>query len=492
MSPIPRLAEAIREGITTSAANLQLLVNTIEDVVTQVLREVRNDSLAALHTAHYLEWAVSSRLVGAARAAGNEAAIESSVAVGLSAAFNDQANLADFSLGASTDRRNRLAVLASLYRMHAYVALAAQRAGAPLTAHPVELLRGMVQATFAPWQTAMIDNRWNGDDVDVRVRVVERGGVVALELAVAPNQARSAPEVPLYTWNMQGGSLGYAEKWARVRDGMLRASGGRPAAQIVALQEAGGTMPSYQEPAPGVGDNDVYPLNQRTQIEPRPLVDPATGQIPEARIWRWRVRDQFGEDRHVEEYRWSIGSAGRTRQDHRIFHYNVGRLRVNLAIIIPEDWADRVTPVIIADGEGQNRPLLGLRIMRDPADPRGQDITVYSFHAVSGGGPNAPHMLREVAAHTATPFVVAGDFNREPRQGAAPATSWLFPSEVGSAIPSDRPTHNNNFLDYAVASTSRDPGATGITLDRGDSDHGPVFYLLALLLFLREWTPQSS
>src|SRR5262249_49689686 len=98
-------------------------------------------------------------------------------------------------------------------------------------------------------------------------------------------------------------------------------------------------------------------------------------------------------------------------------------------------------------------------------------VVVFCCHAISPGGADAPGLLAaaQVAA-AGVPWVVAGDFNREPN-GFAPAGNVVCPPN-GPTFSTTNPTSR---YDYAI----HGGGAvvTGVRLSLVMSDHMPVAFM---------------
>ncbi len=137
--------------------------------------------------------------------------------------------------------------------------------------------------------------------------------------------------------------------------------------------------------------------------------------------------------------------------------------RCNLAVVSSPNLRPQGAGLVRATGTSQRRPALGADF---------GTIVVFSIHAISPGGPDAPGLLAGVsgAVPAGKRWAVAGDFNRNP--GIAGY----------HCHPPDRPTYNANTatptqrLDWCVTSAplSGSQGEVITTLQR--SDHYPVVY----------------
>lgn len=237
----------------------------------------------------------------------------------------------------------------------------------------------------------------------------------------------------------------------------------------------------------------VYQLAQRNDFV---LIQEAGSSLPASFAFQRNipVRDQFGINRDVGLYRWNVGSASRPIE-FDVYFYDVGRARVNLAIVtphyepplpIPRPPLLVREPVIISDlsnaGSADYRPLFGLRVEgRDPDDHM-QDVVIYNFHAISGGGPNAPRMVREAVWHTDVPHIIGGDFNRDPRPngGGTNPGPWVSPREYAQIAEAAGPTHPATepraMLDYFVTNGTMVPPPPGQLEDTSSSDHLAVLF----------------
>jgi hypothetical protein len=335
-------------------------------------------------------------------------------------------------------------LLLSFYHLHHALIMNGLRAPlGPQTLNygdALRMLQYVVGAAHGPWHARI---RLQGGIRDYYHALIRDDGQDALIELGRPLLAGSHP-VNVATWNMQGASETTDSKWRTFALQLARANA------VVVLQEVG-VVPSSALHA--------HQIN---------------------------VLDQFGTPFQVEHYRWNAGTDSRPER-YQIFFVDVQRLRVNLAIVVSEaSGLDIVRPVVISDGlpdseSGRfNRPALGLQLRFRSTSQ--ELVTVYSFHAISGGGVNAPRMLREVSWHTPTRFFMAGDFNRDPRP-APPGISlgrgeWISPPEIAQVALAASETHPSiaplNMLDYAVVNGTQPPA--GSVLQPGPSDHRAVSF----------------
>ena len=220
------------------------------------------------------------------------------------------------------------------------------------------------------------------------------------------------------TWNMQGGNDSLDNKWNKFVKQLVREK------TYVCLQEAG------KLPASNVSDEDP---------------PPGDDSIDENYQWRY--------------VKWNIGTRDRP-EDVYVFWMlrSASQVRVSLAIC-SKAKADRLLFInpVIANG----RPSIGIELGPD---------RVYTLHALSSGGGDAPGLVRAIAGGP-QPWYALGDYNREPN-------SWEGKLPEGSIIdPPDKATQQSGKkLDYMISFA---PGGVEPTTGKvGDfwSDHAPVFY----------------
>lgn len=305
----------------------------------------------------------------------------------------------------------------------------------------LRLLQIIVGAAYGPWHSCI---RLQGAIADYHhARVATPEGSPVVEIGRARRRAPFTLHVS--TWNLQGSSLGSEAKWRTAVLQLARAN------HVVVVQEAGAVPPSARL------------------------------------IMRHRVQDQYGHQHEVGQHVWQAGTATRPEW-YDVFFLDVQRLRVNLAIVVAQSSGfDLDGVVVVSDGlvgsggVPDYRPALGVRLVHGTAEP----ITVYNVHALSGGGANAPRLLREVSWHGGTAFVMLGDFNRDPRpptEAPSGAGNWVSPPQIARVEPAAGDTHPGTsaraMLDYAVVNGSTEPVAPGEVGVPGPSDHLPVRYAI--------------
>ncbi len=108
------------------------------------------------------------------------------------------------------------------------------------------------------------------------------------------------------------------------------------------------------------------------------------------------------------------------------------------------------------------RPVIGLFV---------NGLAVFTIHAISPGGPDAPGLLNVVANNMgATPWSVSGDYNRIPTSMAG--TGVVCPPN-GQTYSS---THPHKKIDYLIKQGG--PVVTGQVLNLIMSDHLPVVFMI--------------
>lgn len=172
---------------------------------------------------------------------------------------------------------------------------------------------------------------------------------------------------------------------------------------------------------------------------------------------------------NLQSLLWNSGTASRPRNIGIFWlHCDLGANRNNLAIafdvaaVNPQNFLYLNNPVGAA-----NRPAIGIRFAYG-----GGSLDVYTLHAFSGGGGDAPGFLAAINARGAN-WAVGGDFNRAP-----PPPLWA--GAPGVLCPHNAvPTHpgSGTNLDYAFKRFA--PAVTGI-VDANFivSDHFPVYYVI--------------
>ena len=393
----------------------------------------------APHSAAYVSYHISSEFMRS-----SNWSEQADAAQGLTALLQRLYNEPGIIAGLQAARREQsLAVLLRVYNIHHALIMSGLRSDhGPQRLDPsdaLRLLRISVTAAWGPWR-ASIELRGSITRYH-RARLHDPGtGVQAI---IGWQRGRNPPvQLRAATFNMQGTSATQTDKFRAHLLHRIRQH------HVIALQEAG---------AP--------PISARHEAQ-------------------LSVSDQFGGAHEVNRWRWEVGTSGRP-ENYMLYYLEVGRQRVRVAMMVNSDVS--VTGVtVIADGAQSPsgllspRPVLGLRI-RLPG--MRTDMTVYSFHAISGGGPNSPRVLREVVWHTDTPFILLGDFNRDPREPTPEhpdSRNWIAPQGIAELVLAQGPTHPSNrpvsMLNYSLTSDLAQVPEPGQVLDLMDSDHRMVSF----------------
>jgi len=137
--------------------------------------------------------------------------------------------------------------------------------------------------------------------------------------------------------------------------------------------------------------------------------------------------------------------------------------RCNLAVVSSPELRPQGAGLVRAAGSIQWRPALGVDFGA---------ITVFSIHAISPGGPDAPGLLAAIsgAAPTGTRWAVGGDFNRNP--GIA---GYHCHPPAGPTYNANTPTPTQR-LDWCVTSTAHRGLQGEVITGLQRSDHYPVAY----------------
>lgn len=225
------------------------------------------------------------------------------------------------------------------------------------------------------------------------------------------------------TWNMQGSTGGRESKWYTDVQRLFKQR--EPRVEVALLQEAG-----------------VPPESA--------VLDPAPPFLTALPAFPW------------DSLLWNLGTAH--RPDYvRIYwvQCDPGANRNNLAIAF-RPAADNFM-IIPNPIDATRRPSLGIRF------PHGAGtLDVYTFHAFSGGGHDAPGFLTAIDA-VGAPWVAGGDFNRDPATVPVPGPG--NPCLHATVI--THPGSGTN-LDYAYSSL---PATAGVVDSNFVvSDHFPVYY----------------
>lgn len=418
----------------------------LEVVITEIVTLLSAVPDNAVHTSAYLSYFLSSE-----RMRSNNDSAQAEYAMHLNFLFrrlyNDSGFITQLRAG---PRAEGYAVLLNLYRVHFALTMNGLRSPqGPTTldyGDPLRMLQIIVGAAYGPWPAHI---RLMGAIRDYHhTRIQRYAGTHHIELGRLP--APTNQRLRVTTWNMQGTSETSDTKWRTKILALARAN------DVVAIQEAG----------------------------VRPFSSLHVGTL--------LIQDQFGTAYVVEQYLWEAGTHSRPENYH-LFFMDVQRLRVNLAIVVAASTDIEVRDaVVLSDGLPDStgapitRPALGVQLRRRNAllQRPTETITVFSFHAISGGGVNAPRMLREISWHTETRYVLVGDFNRDPRaiNSANPSRggNWISPPDIAQLVMANDSTHPSTgpqaMLDYAVANGTSDFTRDGRVDTPGPSDHLAVSY----------------
>ena len=438
----PRIRSYIEQQLAPplSAADFQ---TQLEVVIVNIFNVFPTDPAGATHTAAYLCYFLSLSYM---RSDNDSLQLDYSDA--MTSLFRRLYHDADIihAVAAGEPQQGR-SLMVLLYHVHHAFTMNGLRApsGPEQLDHAdaLRMLQIIVGAAYGPWHAHV---RLHGAIRDYHhVRIQDEAGGPQIEVGRMPGVSGRALRVA--TWNMQGSSEATDTKWRNQVLALARSN------DVVALQEAG----------------------------VRPASAHYVGDIT--------LMDQFGSPHTVQHYLWEAGTTSRPEQ-YQLFFFDVGRFRVNLAMLVAgyRD-IDIIGPVVISDGlpDAQGaptyRPALGLEIRRsnvsDVSGASTETVTIFNVHAISGGGVNAPRMLREISWYTPTRFAVVGDFNRDPREPdpAFPARrgNWISPPDIARLVQSTSATHPStapqNMLDYAVTNGTTAATATGTVNGPGPSDH---------------------
>ena len=418
--------------------------NEVEVILLDTFQLLASSPYDAQPTASYLAYAISRQYMRSANQA-QQCRFAQRLTLLLRRLYNNGETIA--MLG-RTPGREPLALLLVVYRLHVVLTLnglLAERGPFDLDiGDPLRALQFIVGAAFGPWQ-GMIQLQGGLRDY-YHARIRRETGAPLIEIG-RPSPVGVGLELRLATWNMQGTAATAESKWRTRLLQLARLN------DVVVIQEAGAPPGSAEQ------------------------------------VVRIDVPDQFGAHQEVDQYLWHAGTATRP-ETYQVYFLDVQRLRVNLAIVIRSSaQLDVRNVMVIADGVPQSgslpvsRPALGVRLRRrgDGAVSR-QEVTVYNVHALSGGGYNAPRMIREISWHTDTPYVVLGDFNRDPRPSAAGGGNWVSPESLARIAPASGNTHPAtapaHMLDYALVNGTREPLQPGVVDSPGPSDHLAVSYVM--------------
>lgn len=428
----------------------QLLSDDIETQLEIVIIDIVNllgtAPVDAVHTSAYLSYFLSSQRMRSDNDI-EQAAYAAHMTALFRRLYNDTTFITHLREGSLTDG---YCVLLNFYRIHYAFTLNGLRSPmGPLTldyGNPLRMLQIIVGAAYGPWSVHI---RLMGEIRDYHHTRIRRYAATQ-HIELGRLRAPTHQQIRVATWNMQGTSETFNTKWRTKVLELARAN------DVVLIQEAG-----------------VSPLSALL-----------SGYL--------NVQDQFGTTYVIAQLLWEAGTTSRPENYH-VFFLDVKRLRVNLAIVVAASRDIDVRDVVVlsdglpdSNGDPVTRPALGVQIRRQsPApQPPSEPVTVFSFHAISGGGSNAPRMLREISWHTETPYVLAGDFNRDPRatNSAYPSRrgNWVSPPEIAHLVMAEGATHPStapqNMLDYAVTNGTSELARGGSVDTLGPSDHLAVSY----------------
>lgn len=242
------------------------------------------------------------------------------------------------------------------------------------------------------------------------------------------------------TYNLQGSGASQENKWNQAIKPLLT---GGLVHDVVFVQEAGPVPLSCRVPQP-------ISLYVKKAGDVSKKAKSATGLRYLKFGGSHRRKDRARANLNLLHYEWDTGSG-----------------RVNLAVITRHKA--KKAALLYPDNKTW-RPALGLEI---------DGVWYFSIHAISPKGPDAKELLgvvhAHVAQHGAGPWVVGGDFNREPDTMAGclgticPAPSGTHPRETTDEKPVRR------IYDYVVRNG---PARTGVCLNLNYSDHVAVSYVL--------------
>ena len=343
-------------------------------------------------------------------------------------------------------RAQSLAVLVNIYNFHHALLMNGLRSGDGATTldafDALRMLQNIVVAAIGPWhahvQLSGAISEYHHARADIS------GGGAQIEIGRFNRGGRSI-DLQVATWNLQGSSASTDHKWHTSIFQLARRN------HVIVLQEAGTPPASCRH------------------------------------LEEMHIIDQFGGEHEVNHYIWAMGTSRKPR-NYQVFVLDVQRLRVNLAIIVADAAPLTIQSVmVVADGVPRDanaftsRPVLGLRLRLNGMV---NDVVVANLHAISGGGPNAPRILREVSWHSDVPYVLLGDFNRDPRQPDAQQANrgnWVSPPDIAQVVLANGNTHPSvapvTMLDYAICNGTAGPTNLGTVSGMGQSDHLAVSYI---------------
>lgn len=221
------------------------------------------------------------------------------------------------------------------------------------------------------------------------------------------------------TWNMQGGNASTEVKW---QTGVMNLFTSITDLNAMCLQEAG---------SPPASAKPLFTVN---------IPKPGGGTTP------------------VDVYSWG-GTTSRPF-GFIIFHnWDTAGNRVNTAIVVKSATAPTAADIGLCwpAAGAAHRPALGARL---------GGKFLFSFHAISPGGPDGAGMLAAIAAAAGgSAWYVGADWNRTPDKLVVPAGSVLCPAN-GPTYSATKPTA---MYDYFVRSGAT--RTTGVVSNLILSDH---------------------
>lgn len=226
----------------------------------------------------------------------------------------------------------------------------------------------------------------------------------------------------LVTWNMQGSNASTEDKWNTQVATILNANS-KP--DFICLQESG-----------GVPDSAVERGSKRVR-------DPRTGADTMIRYYEWR------------------GTATRPGCCVVFHEWDAAGGRVNSAVVIRGiRWPEQME--LVWGGAHDWRPALGIEL---------EGKWTFSYHAISKGGPDAPTVVAAAAGlANPSPWVIAGDFNREPPFTVPGGSAIREPG--GNTYSVKSPTKKYDYCVSTVAPKGQGDVLTSVLF----SDHYPVLF----------------
>ncbi|MGO7540591.1 endonuclease/exonuclease/phosphatase family protein [Rhizobium ruizarguesonis] len=145
-----------------------------------------------------------------------------------------------------------------------------------------------------------------------------------------------------------------------------------------------------------------------------------------------------------------------------------GGNRCNLCICLRDDIPTPHLIYIPGAGAASSRGAIGFEVTL----PGGVTRRIYTLHALSGGGADAPAVMAGIAvaplipgAAAAPPWIAVGDYNRAPTAWPVPPPGTICPPN-GATLPS-----YGSILDYAICSPGLGPATVVVQPAGSVSDH---------------------